>query len=88
MADTATFTYKEMNRGVLSTSDFTVVRSSNGYTISVSSTKERAHQTGTGLRLNLRHASVALSVERRTPIFLSGETPTASNFRAPLKANR
>jgi hypothetical protein len=38
-ADTATFTYKELNRGVLSTSDFHVVRNSQGYTILVSASK-------------------------------------------------
>lgn len=39
MADTATFTYKELNRGVLSTADFFVVRTPQGYHISICSTK-------------------------------------------------
>jgi hypothetical protein len=39
-ADTATFTYKELNRGALSTSDFNVVRTIRGYAISVSSLKD------------------------------------------------
>jgi hypothetical protein len=39
-ADTATFTYKELNHGALSTSDFNVVRNGRGYTILVSSLKD------------------------------------------------
>ena len=38
--DSTTFSYRELNRGVLSTSDFNVVRSSNGYIILVSSSKD------------------------------------------------
>ncbi|MGA2506094.1 MAG: hypothetical protein ABSF80_01280 [Chitinispirillaceae bacterium] len=46
MADTATFTYKELNRGVLSTADFSVVRTQEGYHISICSTegKKRIRQ--------------------------------------------
>lgn len=40
-ADTATFSYKELNRGVLSMSDFHVVRNSQGYTILVSASKDK-----------------------------------------------
>src|SRR5271157_1250794 len=44
--DTASFTYKELNRGVLSVADFLVVRDCGGYAISVSLTrgKERIRQ--------------------------------------------
>jgi len=42
MADTATFTYKEVERGVPATSDFSVVREGHGYHISVSAIKGKA----------------------------------------------
>jgi hypothetical protein len=38
-ADTTTFTYKELNRGVLCVTDFSVVRIHNGYALTASSTK-------------------------------------------------
>ena len=45
-AETPTFTYKELNHGVASTADLTVVRSRDGYRVSICSTKgsERARQ--------------------------------------------
>jgi hypothetical protein len=42
IADTTTFTYKEVDRGVPTTSDFSVVSSGGGYQISVSATKGKA----------------------------------------------
>jgi len=39
--DTASFTYKELNRGVLSVADFLVVHDRGGYAISVSLTKNK-----------------------------------------------
>ncbi|HEX7509941.1 MAG TPA: hypothetical protein VF335_01465, partial [Chitinivibrionales bacterium] len=42
IADTTTFTYKDVDRGVLTTSDFSVVSSGGGYQISVSATKGKA----------------------------------------------
>ena len=62
-ADTTSFTYKELNRGVLSMADFSVVRNRDGNTISVSSTKgkERIRQEllcdSTFATLQLRYQS-------------------------------
>jgi hypothetical protein len=45
MPDTVTFTFKELDRGTQSTSDYTVIRTHEGYHITVVTTKEKERAT-------------------------------------------